>query len=467
MSNAEPHRSLLQNLSRSHGFEPLVVEGTLPEGLAGTLYRCGPGVFERFGRRLPHPFFADGVMSAVRFDGRGGASGAARVIESEGYRAEEAAGRYLSGPGASFARRVRSSLSGRIKNTGNTRAWTSRGRVFAILENCRPTEMNPMDLSWKGESDLDGAVLTSFSAHPHRVAARATTYNFGLRYGKETVLDLYEIPDNGPTRRFGSVVCPWGGMVQDFVATERHLVFVLAPGKLSMLRALFSVGELENWFKWDPREGCEIVVVPLDNPEGQKRFRADPFWVWHFSNAFERGSEIVIDYCRYPDFDSLGAIGGKVKAAPPKLHRAVVDPQRGSFRSEECWSKSCEFPRVEPQFEGARHPHSWLLAGEEGGVTGIARVGLGVGLGNSAPDISFWGAEAHVKASEPVPVSRKGEGKALAPWVLSLCHDDKKDRSFLAVLDGEALEAGPLAKVWFDQTIPTTFHGDWEPLAAV
>ena len=67
-----------QDLTRSHGFEPLRVTGTLPPALRGTLYRNGPGRFSVAGERYRHWFDGDGAVSAVRFaDGR--ASGAARV----------------------------------------------------------------------------------------------------------------------------------------------------------------------------------------------------------------------------------------------------------------------------------------------------------------------------------------------------------------------------------------------------
>ena len=67
------HRAF-RDLPRQHGFERLAVEGRLPEGLRGTLYRNGPSLFSSFGRRYAHWFDGDGAVSAVRFDA-GGASG--------------------------------------------------------------------------------------------------------------------------------------------------------------------------------------------------------------------------------------------------------------------------------------------------------------------------------------------------------------------------------------------------------
>ena len=68
-----PFDALRQNLTRSHGFEPLDLEGQVPEDLRGTLFRVGPGVFERFGVEVAHPFEADGAITIekMRLDEHG------------------------------------------------------------------------------------------------------------------------------------------------------------------------------------------------------------------------------------------------------------------------------------------------------------------------------------------------------------------------------------------------------------
>lgn len=44
-------------------------------------------------------------------------------------------------------------------------------------------------------------------------------------------------------------------------------------------------------------------------------------------------------------------------------------------------------------------------------------------------------------------------------WVLELVYDRTSDHSYVAVLDGQHLEDGPLETVHFDHPIPVTFHG--------
>ena len=441
----------VDTLARAHGFEALRVEGELPADLAGTLYRCGPGLRERFGVRLPHPFEADGVSVALRFDGAGGVEGATRVIESAAYLEEQAAGRFLYGPGAPWLRRMLNSFKGKIKNTGNTRAWTWEQRLFALVESNCPLELDPDTLEVIGESDLGGALVGNFSAHPHRIAGTDTWINFGLRYGRETLLDVYRMRPGGEAECLASVPCR-AGMIHDFALTTKHAVFFCCPASLVVGRALLQLGDFTTWFRWRPELGCEVLVVPIAEPGPVERFQSDPFWVWHFVNAFEQGEEIVIDYCRYPDLGSLSALAGGELAAPPELHRARIDAGRTQLRSEPCWDVPCEFPRVAPSSEGVAYRDAWVETSTEELVgTGLARIRPDSG------EAERWEAPG-LRTSEPVPVPRAG---GESPWILSMCHDREGGPSSLCVLDGGNMGAGPIARVHFDQALPLTFHGDW------
>src|SRR6187551_2309169 len=85
-----------RDLPREHGWEPLRVEGTLPEELQGTLFRTGPALGSSFGQRYRHWFDGDGGVYGVRFSG-GRAEGAARIVESRGLLEERRKGKRIFG----------------------------------------------------------------------------------------------------------------------------------------------------------------------------------------------------------------------------------------------------------------------------------------------------------------------------------------------------------------------------------
>ncbi|HEY5938599.1 MAG TPA: carotenoid oxygenase family protein, partial [Kofleriaceae bacterium] len=393
-----------EDLPREHGFEPLVVEGTLPAELRGTLFRNGPGQFGQFGRKYSHPFEGDGAITAVRFAG-GQALGASRITPTKGLLEERAAGEIRYGLSVPWLRRISNGLRGRGKNTANTSVMLWQGRLFGLLEVAKPTEVSREDLAMIGETDLDGVVVGGFSAHPHRVASRHAIYNFGLEYGRKTKLHTYELPDHGPARRLGSIELDGAPMLHDFIATDTHLVFFLSPARVHIPRMLLQLGSFQDLFRWQPELGTEIICIPIDRPAEPIRFTTDAFYQWHFTNAFTRGGDLVIDYVRYPSFDSFYAIGDYLagKATPAlsggHAHRATISLADRTLRSEPVLDRDCEFPTIAPGREGTEHSLSYLALDELGAIGK---------LDHATGRVTSHELPASQRATEPLFVPRSG-----------------------------------------------------------
>ena len=453
---ASPEKSrdgFTTSLTREHGYERLRVEGTIPEALRGTLVRNGPGLLELFDKPYSHLFEGDGALLAVRFDDEG-ALGAHRVIQSEALLEERRRGRPLYGSNAPSLRRAWNGLRMRIKNAANTSVMHWQGRLLALFEAGLPTEVSLEDLSTVGATDLDGMIEFAFSAHPHRVASRETTFNFGQRVFPRAMLDIYELPDRGPARQLTSVPLKRPVMLHDFIATDTHLVFFVSPARLSMFRAVFGIGDLASWFQWTPEDGTEVIAIPIDRPDEVVRFDAEPFWVWHFANAFDRGSEIVVDYVRYRDFASLAALAKPgVPVEQGRLCRVVLDLEKKTLgESVPHCDLPCEFPVVDPARAGAPIETIWI-ASDDGGAN-IAKVDIATGA------VRRWALpEGHIP-SEPILVPGPGDDEGS---VLVLAYDPGRHESYVAVLDATRPETGPVARLWLGHHTPPTFHGTFIP----
>jgi len=447
------------DLPREHGFEPLTVDGVLPAELRGTLYRNGPGLLGQYGVRYAHPFESDGALTAIRLDG-GTASGAVRITQTRGLQQERAAGRMLFGTRAPWLRRIRNLLRGDHKNTANTSVLAWQGRLFALMEAGRPTELRPLDLATIGESDLDGAIVSWFSAHPHRVAAHRTTYGFGVEYGRRPQLHLYALPDHGPARRIGALPLTGAPMLHDFIATETHLVFFVSPVRVDVPRVLLQLGEFEQLFRWRPELATEVICVPIDRPDQPVRFETDAFFQWHFVNAFDHRGEIVVDYVRYPTFESFHSLGQLGRGGGPgalthgRLHRAILNLRTRTLRSEPMSELGCEFPTIAPGSEGQAHAATYLVLGE---LRGIGRFEA------ASRTLVHHDLPPSQHVTEPLFVARPGATHPGDGWLLALGHDGPSARAFVAVYDAARLAEGPVARAWFDHHIPITFHGTFVP----
>jgi all-trans-8'-apo-beta-carotenal 15,15'-oxygenase len=460
-------RGGFEDLARDHAFEPLRVTGALPHDLDGSFYRNGGGRFGVAGERYRHWFDADGAVSGVRLEG-GAAYGAARVVQTEGLAREAKAGKRLfGGYDTPFTRPFRELVLRDGKNPANTSVLVWQGRLFATCEAGKPFEMSTRDLASMGETDLGGAVTKAFSAHSHYIAARRCTYNFGLTVGPKTTVDVYALPDEGAARRIASFRIDGLRLNHDFVVTDRHIVFVLAPMYLSLFNMILGRKGAVSSAKWKPAEGTEIVVIPLDAPENITRWKTDAFFLEHSVNAYESGDELVFDYIHYASPRGLEGFVGKLASGQPEapleseVRRATLDVARKTLKTETLLARAVELPRVSPQVEARRHRFAYYAGWSARGVKAPFDAIVKHDTETGRVDVHAPGVDEY--PSEAVFVPRAGSVAEDDGYVLSLVYDAAVDRSRLDVLDARGIGDGPIVSCHFDHAIPFGFHGAWAP----
>ena len=125
---------------------------------------------------------------------------------------------------------------------------------------------------------------------------------------------------------------PLGGatMLHDFIATANHLIFFVSPVRVDVPRDAARPRHVRAAVPLASELGTEVIVMPIDrDPTEVIRFSTDAFYQWHFANAFERGGELVIDYVRYPSFDTFYEIGGyRGGGHGRRARRAVITARR-------------------------------------------------------------------------------------------------------------------------------------------
>lgn len=445
------------DLTREHGFETLKVEGDLPGELRGTLYRTGPALTQRFGRPYGHVFEGDGAICAVRMED-GSATGAHRLIRSEGYLAEEAAGRALYQSAVSWPRQLANNFRGRFKNTANTNVMAWHGGLYGLMENARPTAFDS-ELETIGETTFGGVIDSTFSAHPHSVVKRRATYNFGLRYGRRTSLVAYELPCSGGARRLTELPLEHPVMLHDFVATENHLVWLVSPFRLVMLRAALAIGNFSDLFRWTPEVGTEVIVVPIDAPEQVRRFPVDPFFQIHFAGGFDEPDGVAVDLMAYPDSSALQRNVDEIDQPPEcgVVTRVRIPTGRDEIRKEVLCDTGMEFGQIDPRWGGMRHRHLWGLSVSDAHEFAIVHADLEKGV-----EDAFWFPDGEF-ASEALFAPKSAAAAEGEGFILTVVYRSSSHTSYLAVLDAQRIGDGPIARAHFDHHITSGFHGTWVP----
>ena len=437
----------------------LKVDGDLPGELDGTLYRVGPARHDVYGERYRHWFDGDGMVHALKLQG-GKAHYRNRFVATDKKRDEDAAGHRIYG---AFGTPPASRRGIRAKSSANINVVSHGGKLLALWEAGRPWALDPVTLETVGEDDLGGVLAPgqAISAHPKLDRATGEMWNFGVDYGPRPKISLYRTSPDGTTERVLRKALPFGAMIHDFALTPTKAVVVIAPITLptvpvALLTGRKSYGES---LRWRPRKGTRIAVY--DRATGEIRlFKTDPFMMFHTVNAWDEDGDVVVDLCAYEDASVIRMfsevmVGEMSTPSPARIERLRLTAG-GKVRRRQVSDTIFEFPRVAGHSLSQPHSKAYGLTVGASGFLGVpAVVDAATGSAGVAP------MTPGQFAGEPVPVSKVGATSDQEVWLLTLVLDSDARASELWVLDGEGIEAGPVARVRLPHIVPFGLHGNW------
>jgi all-trans-8'-apo-beta-carotenal 15,15'-oxygenase len=425
--------------------------GHVPTELNGILYRIGPAQFDVAGDRYRHWFDGDGMVHAIHL-GPDGVRYRSRWVDTEGRRAEQAAGRrifaggFATPPAGGVLSRLRHS---RPKNVANINVVAHAGKLHALWEGGRPHLLDPDDLVTIGEDDLGGLLAQNdgFSAHPKPDPATGEVWNFGITYGPRTQLSIYRADPEGRWTRVARHHLPHPYMVHDMALTPTSVVLVLVPVALPTIPLSLVTGRrgYAESLHYRPRWGTTVLVI--DRASGRTRdFHTDPFMVFHLAGARDDDGRLEIDLCTYQDASVITALGkvmtGDAPHWQPALERLRVDGQ-GRVTRTRLADVPFEFPR---RLDANRLVG--LTIGRDAEFLN-APVVIDLETGSSAA-ASLSASEF---AGEVVPVARK--------FGLTIVLDAQTQSSELRVLNLSDLTGSPLMTAALPHVVPFGLHGNF------
>lgn len=288
---------------------------SLPAGLVGTYIRNAPQRFTGYdGRKVRHPFDADGMVCAVTLDGRtGSAVVRQRYVATEGAVAEREAGKTIY-PGQ-FGNPLPFWAGGAsFKNLANTNVLSHAGKLLALWEGSRPHVLDPLSLATVGEWTVGGLVgsgpTDGFSAHPRRTedGGVANFAYFGSPASGTTTVKFWDFEaDSFELRRPAQThEVPGFGLYHDFLVTPKYFIITAAPctwgpGGLESLKrtAEWVAGQrpVTSMIEFDETQPTVAHLFPRDEARGRGpiSFELDTFFAFHHANAWEEeGGDVVV-----------------------------------------------------------------------------------------------------------------------------------------------------------------------------
>ncbi|MCM1984656.1 carotenoid oxygenase family protein [Lyngbya confervoides] len=455
------------------------IEGQIPGDLRGTVFRNGPGLLDVNGDRLHHPFDGDGMICAFSFH-QGKAHFQNRFVRTEGYLAEQKAGRILyrgvfgtQKPGGWFA----NMFDLRFKNIANTNIVYWGNKLLALWEAGMPHRLNPATLETEGLDNLGGVLGDGqpFSAHPRFDPGDAQHpprfVNFSVESGLSTKLTVFEFDLGGQLIQQYSHSIPGLGFFHDFVLTPNFTLFFQNPVVMNPIPFVLGLRGAAQSLQFLPDQPTTIWIIPRNGKDPVQRIDTEACFVFHHANAFEQDHKILVDSVCYSHFPTLGPEEDYRNVnfdqyPAGQLYRFTLDLNQQQVYRDQLASRSCEFPALHPRSMGQDYRYLYLGVTHE--ATGnaplqaIQKLDLRADSQSTDP-AQIWSAAPSGFIGEPLFIPKAQTTQEDAGWVLTLIYDGAANRSELVILDGEDLSRGAIARLKLKHHIPYGLHGCYTP----
>jgi carotenoid cleavage dioxygenase-like enzyme len=433
------------------------ITGTCPPGLAGSLYRNGPGRFRRPGGSAGHWFDGDALMRAYRMRG-GEATLAARFVDTAKRRADTAARAVVTPGFGTPARPGFRPASADDANAANISVTPLAGDLWALWEDGSPTLVSAADLSTKGVKTLRPDLAHApFLAHP-RAEPDGDIWNLGMMDDKALI---WRVGRDGALVSADTIDLPCASYVHDFSASERWLIVVLQP---LIRRKDAPAWPFIDGFAWRPQEPTRILVIDKADLGSRRIYEVPAFFAFHYGPAWaEPDGTLRFDACvsADPAFATRGGrevLKGDWTPTPPPVLALITLTPDGEGRVERTGT-TAEFPRADPALSGWPRALTVHLTGDASRPLfhGVAAYNWST----QAADAFDFG-KSHL-VEEAVFAPRPGGHGELDGWLLVPSVNLVAKASELHVFEADRIAGGPVCSWRAEVALPVGLHGAFVP----
>jgi beta,beta-carotene 9',10'-dioxygenase len=449
--------------------DDLPVEGTIPRWLAGSLLRNGPAKFEVGAEKFRHWFDGFGMLHRFSLhDGR--VSYANKFLQSTTYKVSMQEGHIAFGSfGTDPCKAVfKGSMTEMIPNA-NVSINRIAGEFVAMTEAPLPVKFDPHTLDTLGVVKYDDQLTGHHgSARPHYDFVNRLNISYITEFGLESRFKVFGIKDGEHSRRLiGSYPVQEPAYIHSFGLTEHYIIMAEYPYRVNPLKLLAHNKPFIENYEWRPQEGAYFVVMDKQDGRVVGRYKTDAFFTFHHINAFERGSELIVDLSAYP--------------SPTIINDAYLEHLRGNTQQVDPISHS-ELRRYHIPLDASSPVTYEVLSDYDIELPTINYkrcnthdygVAYGIGSSKQHPEAfsnlllrvdvrqrttTVW-SEENCYPGEPVLVEAPDARAEDDGVILSVVLNAQKGNSFLLILDAHTFEEIGRAEV--PHHIPFGFHGQY------
>ena len=477
--NKEDWSSAYKNVEKELTNESInPTKGKNIDELNGTLFRNGPGILERGGQWVHHPFDGDGMITAIRFK-NGRATLTNKFVRTKGFLEEKKINKFIY-RGVFGTQKsggiINNALDLKFKNIANTHVVKLGNELLALWEAAGPHALDPENLNTFGLTTLNGVLKTNeaFSAHPkadfNSNASAELLVTFGVQTGPKSTIRLMEFSNSGENS--GDLIIDRKdtlngfAFLHDFAITTNWAIFLQNAIDFNPLPFVMGQKGAAQCLKSNPNKKAKFFIIPRESGlyKGQPPITIDApdGFVFHHVNAFEKDSNIILDSIFYDDFPSVGPDENFRdidfdKYPAGNLKRSIIDLKNKKSKLESLSTQTCEFATVNPKFLGLKATYSWMACTDKkvgnAPLQAIKKINL-----NTKEEI-YWSAAPSGFVSEPIMVPSHLSREEDDGYLFILLWNGSRRGSDLVILDAKNLNE--LAIYELPISIPHGLHGSW------
>lgn len=443
------------------------IKGTLPQGLQGTLFRNGPGLFERGEHRKAHMLDGDGLVQSLKF-AENGVIYRNEFVQTPKFIEEKAAGKLIHATWTTRAPGgILTNAGGHsIKSQAGVTIYPVGDKLYALDELNPIFEIDPDTLATKGSMQLGGQGGPSgLKAHTKFDPLTGEWLSIATSMGRTMTLNTISYKADGSLNYVHSFDSPRQCYVHDFFMTENYFIFLLHPLEMYAMKFLAGTHSFTDSFVWKGDKANIIALCPRGGGDA-KFIEAASSFMWHSLNAYEEKGKVIADFSAYdePDhfvgedafmYNFMQGHMGKMDHKG-KVRRYVIDLTSSKAKEEIVSHDNHEFAMLDPRMYGQKHRYGYFASGGYSDLTtGISKVDY------ETMNIQNFTFPTPTHVGEPVIIPKPG-GKIDDCWLITQCLGSKSMRTFFAVFDTADITDGPLAEIWLSHHVPISFHGAWK-----
>ena len=303
-----------------HPGNKLKVIGSIPSYVKGSYIKNGPGAFSTAdgSRRYTHAF--DGLAKLQKFDIDNGnqVTFTTRFIDSRLKQAMLSAENprmpaHLSVGPVEPPFPLQDVLFNTLFNTlsydntcVNVEELSSSGIFCAVTDAAIRNEIDLATLETVRripDAKIEGTFgVTQISTAHGKVSKRnGLTYNYFLETGLQSWAHIVRTNNDLTQTSIGKVLIEDNpSYVHEISVTDNHVILCQHPVFLDLGKTLTKGAILPN-LEFDPSVNTRIHIFDLNGEKPIQTFEAPPCWAYHHVNAYEDGSNVILDIIAYTD----------------------------------------------------------------------------------------------------------------------------------------------------------------------